>query len=164
MFGKYDYCIVTRGDNRAASPSKRRTGSTQTIDGVEVKLKLTIDGKVYEVEVDATEPAQPHPSYIPPIDKAQAPPTHVPAVTAPAQTGQGTVADESKVCRSPMAGVVVRVPTQVGQQIQANDVLLVLEAMKMETVVTAPRSGKIGKINVKAGDPVQGGQILVEFE
>ena len=63
-----------------------------------------------------------------------------------------------------MAGVVVRVSAQVGQQIQANDVLLVLEAMKMETVVTAPRGGKVSKVNAKAGDPVQGGQILVELE
>jgi biotin carboxyl carrier protein len=128
-----------------------------------VKLKLTIDGKVYEVEVDATEPAQPHPSYIPPMDKTQVPPTHLPAVSAPTQTGQDTVADESKVCRSPMAGIVVRVTAQVGQVIQANDVLVVLEAMKMETVVTAPRGGKIAKLNVKSGDSVQGGQVLVEL-
>jgi methylmalonyl-CoA carboxyltransferase small subunit len=128
-----------------------------------VKLKLTIDGKVYEVEVDATEPAQPHPSYIPPIDKTQAPTTPVPVAPASTQTAQNTVADESKVCRSPMTGIVVRVSTQVGQVIQANDVLVVLEAMKMETVVTAPSGGKIAKLNVKAGDSVQGGQILVEL-
>jgi biotin carboxyl carrier protein len=131
-----------------------------------VKLKLTIDGKLYEVEVDASEPAQPHPSYIPPLGQSVASPTQMPsaAAQAPAQTGQQVVADESKVCRSPMAGVVVRVPAQVGQQIEASDVLLVLEAMKMETVVTAPRKGKISKVNVKAGDPVQNGQILAELE
>ena len=128
-----------------------------------MKLKLTIDGKVYEVEVDATEPAQPHPSYIPPIDKTQAPTTPVPVAPASTQTAQNTAADESKVCRSPMTGIVVRVSTQVGQVIQANDVLVVLEAMKMETVVTAPSGGKIAKLNVKAGDSVQGGQILVEL-
>ena len=131
-----------------------------------MKLKLTIDGKLYEVEVDASEPAQPHPSYIPPLGRLPTPTTQVPAAPAqsPAPTSQELIADESKVCRSPMAGVVVRVPAQVGQQIQANDTLLVLEAMKMETVVTAPRSGKIGKVNVKAGDSVQGGQVLVELE
>src|SRR5205807_6020645 len=53
------------------------------------------------------------------------------------------VADESKVCRSPIAGVVVRGSAQVGQTIQVNDVLLVLEAMKMETVITSPVAGKV---------------------
>ena len=50
------------------------------------------------------------------------------------------------------------------QSIQANDVLLVLEAMKMETVVTAVRAGKVSKVNVNPGDSVQGGQVLIELE
>jgi biotin carboxyl carrier protein len=129
-----------------------------------VKLKLTIDGKVYEVDVEASEPAQPQPSYIPPMGKAQMPVTQIPSAPPRPQAGQEAVADESKVCRSPMAGVVVRVSAQVGQSIQGNDILLVLEAMKMETVVTAVRAGKVSKVNVNPGDSVQGGQILVELE
>jgi methylmalonyl-CoA carboxyltransferase small subunit len=74
------------------------------------------------------------------------------------------VADESKVCRSPIAGVVRRVSAQVGQAIQANDVLLVLEAMKMETVITSPVAGKVARVNTAVGDAVQSGQVLVEFE
>jgi methylmalonyl-CoA carboxyltransferase small subunit len=73
------------------------------------------------------------------------------------------VADEARVCRSPISGVVRRVSAQVGQAIQANDVLLVLEAMKMETVITSPVAGKIARVNVNVGDPVVGGQVLVEF-
>ena len=127
-----------------------------------MKLKLTIEGKVYEVEVDAAEPEQPRPGYVPPVGQ-----TRVSAAApraAPAAAGQEKAADESKVCRSPIAGVVVRVSAQVGQQIQANDVLMVLEAMKMETVITAPTGGKIAKVNSSAGDAVQTGQVLVEFE
>jgi methylmalonyl-CoA carboxyltransferase small subunit len=60
--------------------------------------------------------------------------------------------------------VVVRVAVQVGQTIQVNDVLLVLEAMKMETVITSPLAGKAAKVNVTAGAAVQAGQVLVEFE
>jgi methylmalonyl-CoA carboxyltransferase small subunit len=74
------------------------------------------------------------------------------------------VADESKVCRSPIAGTVAKVPIQVGQAIAVNDVLIVLEAMKMETVITAPIAGKVARINARVGDFVQGGQVLVEFE
>jgi methylmalonyl-CoA carboxyltransferase small subunit len=60
--------------------------------------------------------------------------------------------------------VVVRVAVQPEQVIQANDVLLVLEAMKMETVITSPRAGNIAKVNVGVGDAVRAGQVLVEFE
>ena len=53
--------------------------------------------------------------------------------------------------------VIVRISAQVGQSIQVNDVLMVLEAMKMETVITSPMVGKIAKVNVHFGDAVQGG-------
>lgn len=127
-----------------------------------MKLKITVDGKTYEVDVDAAEPEQPHVGYVPPGARS-ATPTKVPAA-APSHSGHEPAADERKVCRSPMAGVVVRVSAQVGQQIQANDVLVVLEAMKMETVVTSPAAGKIAKVNIQPGDSVQNGQILIEFE
>jgi len=71
--------------------------------------------------------------------------------------------NEEKVCRSPISGIVARVTVQVGQQIQVGDGVLVLEAMKMETDITAPVSGKVGTIKVKVGDSVRGGQVLVEF-
>ena len=82
---------------------------------------------------------------------------------SPAAATAGAV-DEEKVCRSPISGIVVRVTAQAGQQIQVGDAVLVLEAMKMETDITAPVPGKIRAINVKVGDSVQGGQVLVEFE
>jgi methylmalonyl-CoA carboxyltransferase small subunit len=129
-----------------------------------LKLKITIDGKVYEAEVEVSEPGPPEPAYVPPMGQQ----AHVPAAAAPGAAppaaGPAPVADESKVCRSPFAGVVSRVSAQVGQAIQANDVLLVLEAMKMETVITSPTAGKVAKVNVKVGDAVQGGQVLVELE
>ena len=128
-----------------------------------MKLKITVDGKIYEVDVEAGEPEQPHPSYVPPVGQARTPTPHCRTAAAAGKPSQ-SVADESKVCRSPMSGVVVRVSAQVGQQIQANDVLMVLEAMKMETVVTSPIDGKIAKVNVNAGDSVQSGQVLIEFE
>ncbi|MCC6492704.1 MAG: biotin/lipoyl-binding protein [Pirellulales bacterium] len=125
-----------------------------------MKLKLTIDGKTYEVEVDAAEPEHRRPAYVPAAPAARAPT----ATPAPARVGTEVVADESKVCRSPVAGVVVKVPVQTGQAIQPNDVLMVLEAMKMETSISSPIAGKIARLNAAVGDAVQGGQVLVEFE
>jgi methylmalonyl-CoA carboxyltransferase 1.3S subunit len=124
-----------------------------------LKLKITVDGKVYEVEVEVSEPEPPHPGYVPPTAQ-----TRVPGAATPARPAGVTVADESKVCRSPISGVVVKVTAQLGQAIQANDVLLVLEAMKMETVITSPVAGKVARVNVTGGDAVQSGQVLVEFE
>lgn len=130
-----------------------------------LKLKITVDQKTYEVEVEVAEddraPANPGHAYIPatPVAVPMAPPPPLAHPTAP-----GAGVSEDKVCRSPVAGIVVRVNAQVGQQIQANDPLLVLEAMKMETNITSPVAGKIKAINAGAGEGVQVGQVLVEFE
>jgi methylmalonyl-CoA carboxyltransferase small subunit len=72
--------------------------------------------------------------------------------------------DEDKVCRSPVSGIVVRVAAQAGQSLQVGDILLVLEAMKMETNITAPVAGKVKAVKVAPGESVQSGQIVVEFE
>ena len=126
-----------------------------------MKLKITVNGKVYEVEVEASEPEPPQPAYLPPVGSVHVP--AAPAAVSPQPNSATPVADESKVCRSPVAGVVVRASAQVGQSIQVNDALMVLEAMKMETVITSPIAGTIAKVNVHIGDAVQGGQVLVEF-
>ena len=102
----------------------------------------------------------------PPTSRRSGPPASPrphPAAAAGPGPAAAPVADEGKVCRSPIAGTVAKVPIQVGQAIKVNDVLLVLEAMKMETVITAPIAGKVAKINANVGDFVQGGQVLVEF-
>jgi methylmalonyl-CoA carboxyltransferase small subunit len=131
-----------------------------------LKLKITVDGKVYEVDVEVSEPEPLGPAYVPPVGQARVPAAASPAPPAApaARPGPAPVTDEGKVCRSPIAGTVAKVPVQVGQVIKVNDILLVLEAMKMETVITAPIAGKVARINAAVGDFVQGGQVLVEFE
>ncbi len=135
-----------------------------------MKLKISVDGKQYEVDVEVSE--EEHPiygvgGYVPPMNPVRVPAPHpaaAPPVHAAAAAAPGPAVEEDKVCRSPISGLVARVITQVGQTIQVGDPLMTLEAMKMETNITAPVSGKVKKINVNAGDGVQGGQILVEFE
>jgi len=126
-----------------------------------VKLKVTIDGKTYEVDVEAAEPEVPvQPTRPLAVEPAR---VRVPAAPAAPAASEGPT-DERKVCRSPVSGVVVRIAAQVGQALQTGDVLLVLEAMKMETNITAPNAGKIAAIKVNPGDSVQSGQVVVEFE
>jgi methylmalonyl-CoA carboxyltransferase small subunit len=131
-----------------------------------LKLQIGIDGKSYEVEVEIVEDdAAPKPHYIPPRHPATVVTAAAPAGTPKPQvaTDQGPV-NESKVCRSPIAGMVTRVNVQPGQQIQTNDLLLVLEAMKMETNVVSPLAGKVKRVTVGPSDGVQLNQVLVEFE
>lgn len=128
-----------------------------------MKLKITVDGKLYEVDVEVSEPERAKPGFVAPIGQVRVPAAPVAPAPSPSAAVE-KVADESKVCRSPFAGTVSRVEAQVGQRIEPNGVLVVIEAMKMETSITAPGAGKIARINVAAGDAVKQGQVLVEFE
>lgn len=134
-----------------------------------MKLNITVDNKKYEVEVEVADSTTAPLAAAPRLDTSLRIPAATPvnATPAPQNPDSGPVpgpVNEAKVCRSPVSGIVVRVASQVGQQIQSGDTLLVLEAMKMETNITAPSAGKIAKVNVAQGDAVQGGMVLVEFE
>jgi len=128
-----------------------------------MKLNIKIDEKIYEVEVEAEEPEAPS---LPPrgyvMESAPVRMQAAPMAAPPAQGGAAV--NEQKVCRSPVSGNVVRVMAHAGQSIQVGDVLLVLEAMKMETNITAPVSGKLAAVKVAAGESVASGQVVVEFE
>ena len=65
---------------------------------------------------------------------------------------------------APLAGSVARVLVEEGQEITAGEVLLVLEAMKMETEITAPRDGLVARILVDKGTAVQAGEGLIELD
>lgn len=133
-----------------------------------MKLKITIDGKQYDVDVEVAEEERPSSGpyyYLPPQNPVSLPsPAPLAPPPAAGAAAPSSDVDESKVCRSPIAGVTVRINVRVGQQIQANDPLLVLEAMKMETNITSPVSGKVKAINTEVGQGVQINQVLVEFE
>jgi methylmalonyl-CoA carboxyltransferase small subunit len=131
-----------------------------------LKLQIGINGKKYEVEVEVVED-----------DTAPRLPNYGPYPVVPATVQSGPVAaaparppaaeenvDENKVCRSPVAGVVIKVNAEVGKQIAANELLIVLEAMKMETNVTSPNAGKVKSVKVAPGDAVKVNQVVVEFE
>jgi biotin carboxyl carrier protein len=120
------------------------------------KLRVTVDGKPYDVLVEI-------------IDQGDAPvrPAHVesahvsaPPVGAPARSGGAAAPGDVP---SPLAGKVVSVDVQPGQQIAANAQLLTLEAMKMNTYVFAPTAGTVREILVTAGDAVEEGQVLVKM-
>jgi len=65
---------------------------------------------------------------------------------------------------APMPGLVLEIPIEVGQQVNEDDPLLILEAMKMENVLSSPREGVIKNISVAKGDTVEKKQLLITFE
>jgi methylmalonyl-CoA carboxyltransferase small subunit len=131
-----------------------------------LKLQIGIDGKTYEVDVEVLEddaaPRQATWGSYPAVPSTvQSAPVST-AGTAPATAAE--TAEETKLCRSPVAGVVIKVNVEAGQPIQANDLLMVLEAMKMETNVTAAVAGKVKNVRVAQGDAVKVNQVVIEFE
>ena len=132
-----------------------------------MKLQIEIDGKTYEVEVEVIEEDEVphHPFYGMSYPLV---PATVHSVTAPAASAQAPNSektdDEDKFCRSPVSGIVNRVNVAPGQTIAENELIMVIEAMKMETNVTAPRSGIVKSVRVAAGDSAKINQILVELE
>lgn len=78
------------------------------------------------------------------------------------QQGHDSAGAESGLVKSPMNGVVVKVLATAGQMVEAGQVILVLEAMKMENEVTAPLSGLLQRCEVSAGQVVTANQFLFE--
>jgi len=122
-----------------------------------VKLRIVVEGKAYEVEVDMLEGSSPDPS------PAVAPNIQS-SVLPPAIKESASGANEEKIIRSPLAGLVVRVYAKPGREVLANEPLMVLEAMKMETSINAPVAGKIKSVGVAPGDAVKLDQILLQLE
>ena len=126
-----------------------------------MKLRITIDGKIYQAEVELEEEEE-VPAYVPPAPAFRSPVDF--SSTQYAKNANGPGGEKDKVCRSPVTGLVIRVNVEAGQAVEADELLVVLEAMKMETRVTAHQAGKIKSVHVVAGNSVKVHQPLVEFE
>lgn len=65
--------------------------------------------------------------------------------------------------KSPMPGLIVNLKVKAGEEVKKGDVLLILEAMKMENIIKSPGDGIIKSIHIKKGDSVEKNQVLIEF-
>lgn len=145
-----------------------------------MKYVATINGKKYEVEVEKLEayksldrngvaaPAAPvlpasapvqRPAAPAPVAAAPAPapapaPAAAPTPAAAAPAGATTV-------EAPMPGKILNIKVSEGQAVKFGEVVVIMEAMKMETEIVAPADGTVSKILVKAGDSVDTGAALV---
>lgn len=138
------------------------------------KFNVTVNGKTYAVEVEEVgagqggftyqpvqqapvqQPLQPAPAPVAPVQAAPAPapaPAHAPAKSAP-------VSSEGELMSAPMPGTILDILVTEGQTVKRGDIVVVLEAMKMENEITSPVDGVVSKIYtsksaiVNAGDPM----------
>lgn len=133
-----------------------------------MKLKITVHGVAYEVEVEVLDPGEGFapPSPLPQVNGARPPAAPAapagPTPAAPARPAAPAAGDARSVA-SPIAGTVVEVKCQAGDEVRQGDELLIIEAMKMNTSIAAPAAGTVQAVPVAAGDAVREGQVLVEF-
>jgi methylmalonyl-CoA carboxyltransferase 1.3S subunit len=125
-----------------------------------MQLKVTVNGVVYDVDVEVEEEPQPSLGAIFMAGGNFSPPP----VAANGGGSSGAAASDGTGVRAPLSGSVARILVEEGQSIEVGDVLVVLEAMKMETEITAPEAGTVRAIHVAMNDAVTGGQVLVEVD
>lgn len=129
--------------------------------------KVTLNGKVYEVEVEKGEAViqAEYDAALPaaaPAAPAAAPATPAPAA-APAPAAPAAQAGANAV-PSPLPGNINAVNFSVGQSVKAGDVVIILEAMKMENEIVSPKAGTITKLYVQKGAVVNTGDPLFDVE
>lgn len=138
-----------------------------------MKYQVKVDGKVFEVEVEKigggyasltpgsltaapAAPVAPAPQAAAPAPAPAAPAAPAPAPAAPVAGGAGDVV-------APMPGTVLKVNVNNGDTVASGDVILILEAMKMENEIVAPCAGTV-TLNVKAGETVDTDAVLASVQ
>jgi pyruvate carboxylase subunit B len=145
---------------RVEKPAPDKTPGIRTFN-------VFVDEEYFEVEVDevggapvvtAVTPMMPQPA------PAVAPPTPAPAAPtptpAPAQPVAKPAVEGGAPIEAPMPGMIIRYEVKEGDTVEEGDVVLILEAMKMENSITAPAAGTVLSIPFKSGDSVQKGDTL----
>ncbi|MGN9166052.1 biotin/lipoyl-containing protein [Tissierellaceae bacterium HCP3S3_D8] len=131
------------------------------------KFIINVNGNSYEVEVEEVSneemasrqvspdvPRNPLPVEKKPVSKPQ------PIV----EERQVVVSDGQEVVEAPMPGNILRIAVSEGDMVKSGDILLILEAMKMENEILAPRDGKVASITTTEGSVVNTGEKLVIIE
>ena len=116
-------------------------------------LRITVNGTPYDVQVEEVSGGAA--TAVPAAAQA---PKAAPAPTAPAP------AVGAEVISSPMPGTIMSIDVKVGQAVKKGDILVILEAMKMENEIMAPHDATVAAVHVNKGDSVESGTALVSLQ
>lgn len=137
------------------------------------KFRVTVGDKTFIVEVEeisekSTKPSMPTPS-APPTPLTQPAPSAVPVAPlkpvkkrAPPPAPMGAV--EGGIVVAPLAGTIKSIRVRENDRVEAGDVVLILEAMKMENEIYAPKSGVVKKVAVAEDQTVDYGHVLITID
>lgn len=135
------------------------------------KFNVTVNGKTYAVEVEEVGAGQGGFTYQPVQQAPQSAPMQQAAVTAQPQAApeapkvsapkvsSGPVSGET--ISAPMPGTILDIKISEGQSVKAGDILLILEAMKMENEIVSPKDGVVNRIHTSKSSTVSTGDALV---
>ena len=121
------------------------------------KFNITVNGKTYEVDVEEVGGAVSAPVAPAPVAAAPA------AAPAPVSAAKSAPVAGATQVTAPMPGSIVAVKVNVGDTVKNGDLVVVLEAMKMENEIFASADGKVVGISVNAGDSVNSGDVLISI-
>ena len=124
-------------------------------------LRVTVNGTAYDVQVeDLGAPAAPQAA---PAPAPTAPAAPAPKAAAPAPAPKPAAPAGGETVSCPMPGTIVNVAVKAGQSVRKGDILVVLEAMKMENEIMAPHDAQVAAVLVNKGDSVETGTPLVSL-
>ncbi|MCB0214647.1 MAG: biotin/lipoyl-binding protein [Anaerolineae bacterium] len=136
------------------------------------KLRVTVNGTAYDVEVEVLADTDQSGSYgyestsvLNPAPRPAVPSTAAPAPAMPAPAAPPAAAPSAGASSltAPLPGVVKGVKVKEGDSVKKDAPVVILEAMKMETVINSPVDGVVSKVHVSVNQSVQQGDVLVEF-
>lgn len=121
---------------------------------------VTVNGKAYDVEIVGKEVKKAVAAHPAPTTAAKPAASATPAASKPAKPAASASTGAGTTVKAPLPGTINDVKATVGQQVKEGDVVIILEAMKMENEITAEASGTITAIPVQKGDTVMEGTPL----
>lgn len=129
-------------------------------------LKITVNGTIYDVQVEEAGGTASVAAPAAPVAAApQAAAVSAPApAAAPVPAAKAEVPADAELIASPMPGTIVSVNVKPGQSVKKSDVLVILEAMKMENEIMAPHDAVVAAVHVNKGDSVESGTPLVSLQ